>query len=128
MRHKNKGRLRRNKRRFRRDPMETYKILTGKKRLNLKTFFQLSQPRLDLNLARTAGVFTCVCGHLWWEGGWTGDIIACHIVVPRGKYQSTVEVSDSHISREQLTKPTLNLTQTICWSTVRMPLAKVKFQ
>jgi len=37
--------------------METYKILTDKERLNLKTFFQLSQPRLNSNVARTAGRF-----------------------------------------------------------------------
>jgi len=41
--------------------METYKILTGKERLNLKTFFQLFQPRLNSNLARTAGLLSCAC-------------------------------------------------------------------
>ena len=31
-------------------------------RLRLKAFFQLSEPRLNSNLARTAGLLTCVCG------------------------------------------------------------------
>ena len=37
-------------------------MLTGKDRLNLKTFFQLSQPRLDSNLSRTASLLTCIRG------------------------------------------------------------------
>jgi len=41
--------------------METYKILTGNERLTLETFIQLSQPQLNSNLARTAGLLTCVC-------------------------------------------------------------------
>jgi len=41
--------------------METYKILTGSERLNLETFFQLSQPRLSSNVARNGGLLTRVC-------------------------------------------------------------------
>jgi len=37
--------------------MEAHKILTDKERVNLKTFFRLSQPRMNSNLTRTAGRF-----------------------------------------------------------------------
>jgi len=43
--------------------MQTYKILAGKVKLNLKTFFQLSPPRLNSNLSRTAGLLIA-CGRL----------------------------------------------------------------
>jgi len=48
--------------------METYKILTCKEILNLKTFFQLSQPRLNSNLVPPV----CWPAYMW---EWSGDII-----------------------------------------------------
>ena len=56
--------------------MEICKILTGEERLNLKTFFQLSQPAIKFELGTAAAWFVDM-----WE--WIGDVIPCHIVATR---------------------------------------------
>jgi len=91
--------------------METYKILTGNERLTLETFIQLSQPQLNSNLARTAGLLTCVCR----GDGWHYTV--SYIVTARSKWQLTEEVSRSYLSGT--TKPVDSKLDTdrLCWST-----------